>query len=139
MGELSDKEYIRHAMAEEWSPCQAFYFAHGLKPPERDVPFQKLKDRFPEPSDTRGMFWMLERIEKDRWPKTPAEWLTHFWGFGVPPVDTWRAIFPYSDTESMGSMLDRDLDYRQFVHHFFRNLELPLEQLIYFAIEARHD
>ena len=139
MGELSDKDYIRHAMAEEWSVCQAIYLTHDRNPPDNDQPFQKLKSLFPEPANTRGMWWILEHSREDRQPKRPEEWLTHFWGYGAPPIDTWRAIFPYCETESMNSMRNLELDYRQFVHHFVRDLELPLERLIYFAIKPRPD
>ncbi len=116
---MRDTDYLDWAERPRWTRAEAASLLNGKNPQQDDpdlVPFADL----PSSMD-------------------PAAWIGAAGLAGMQVDQAWEVLFPDSIPESLASILGEEPDHRQFVAHYVKNSELPLGELVRFALPPGHE
>ena len=139
---LQDADYIQWAQTAKWSVEEAISLSQGERPDPK-LSVEQLVERF---SRTKAAVRYYDGLRRrapkqvtDRLPVSPEDWI--YWMFhNVASVaQGWEAIYPYAPLEASAVAKREEPDYRIFVDHYVRDLQLSLRQLVIYALKCRPD
>ena len=132
---LTERECIDWSRRDEWTPTEAVFLLHGMRPSECELPHDKLRKQY----QAAQLLLVLPSVYGNVWSNHPANWTRFAYEkMRSDLISTWVAIFVSEIPESLASIFDEEPDYCRFIGAIAYGHKLPMQDLIRFALCIGH-
>ncbi len=128
---LTERECIDWSRRDEWTPTEAVFLLHGMRPSECELPHDKLRKQY----QAAQLLLALPSVYGNVWSNHPANWTRFAYEkMRSDLLSAWVAIFVNAIPESLASIFDEEPDYCRFIGAVAYGHKLPMRDLVRFAL-----